>query len=176
MLHDSYPNIPLKVLKYFGDEITTLSLEYHNDYRRFDKSMDDAINTYCHKLLKQIKFIDAERFTMIDVTTPFKNVETVIFFGGSLCKLIQNFDKVFPNANTLEFNEVEVSDYSDKIELKTWPQLKNLKIRIASGQQSSTTFFKKLIAINLQLEIISLDLEEYMAMMMLRLTNWMIFQ
>lgn len=52
---------------------------------------------------------------MIDVTKPFKNVEKVTFTNGSLCELIQNFDKVFPNANTLEFDKVELGDYSDEI-------------------------------------------------------------
>lgn len=104
--------------------------------------MDDAINKNCYKSLEKIELINAERFTMIDVPQPFENVQTVKFTDGSLCELIQNFGEIFPNMNTLEFNGVKVGDYSDEIELKEWPQLKNLKIATCLGQEASIkTFF-----------------------------------
>lgn len=140
-------------------QITKLQVKYDSNYRRCEKTMDDAINTNCYNSLEEIQFINAERFTMIDVAKPFKNVAKVTFTDGSVCELIQNFGEVFPNANTLEFVGVKVGDYYDEIELKNWPKLKNLEIQPPKGQiRSTSTFFQKLIAMNMQLESISLDL------------------
>lgn len=73
------PNYSLKLLNYFGKKIIKLQVIYESNYRRSEKTMDDAINTNCYKSLEEIQFIYAERSTMIDVTKPFKNVVTVTF-------------------------------------------------------------------------------------------------
>lgn len=91
----------IKYLRAFGDKIFSLHLEYDEDFRQFDQSIEWAIIENCRTSLKRITFVNAMGYAMIGITEPFEQIREVEFVGSEFGELIANFGKWFPTAHSL---------------------------------------------------------------------------
>lgn len=73
----------------------------------------------------------ANKETLSAIKTPFKNVTKVTFFHGSLCPLLMDIAKWFPNAETLELSNMVTPSlkFHEKIKIKMAPMLKHLDVK-----------------------------------------------
>lgn len=116
----------VNLLKYFGSEIKRLEINYNYSScsvaeRRL---IDLTIIKYCQNTLVEIKFGFTGHETMKDIKTPFENVGKVCFFAADCVPLITDFGHWFPNAETLELEDMYAVSTSSTI--KNAPKLKNL--------------------------------------------------
>lgn len=117
------------LLKHFGAIIKKLHVVYDERYRRIDMLIDNTIISHCRKSLVEIKFENADSFTMYDINEPFENVLVVSFVRSKFCDLISNFGKWFPMAHTLHLHHQPRQDYDERRMLESHlPALKHFKI------------------------------------------------
>lgn len=119
----------LKLLTIFGEEIKKLRMVYHDDYHRFNLTIENAIISMCHKSLLEIEFMNPDRPTMFGIEEPFEKIQSVSFNGGSVCGILSDFGKWFPNAHTLKLLRQNDLKYDDKIDLKHYPALRHLEVQ-----------------------------------------------
>lgn len=120
----------IKYLKVFGDIITSLHLNYDENYRQFDILIESAIIKYCRTTLKRITFENAMRHAMIEITEPFEQMQKVKLVGSEFGELISNFTKWFPEAHSLVLKK-QVRQTSDRRELleRHHPALRHFEIK-----------------------------------------------
>lgn len=113
------------LLKYFGSKIQKLEISYYySSWSKLERRLiDDAIIKYCQTTLVEIKFGFPGCDTMIDLKTPFKNVEKASFSVSQCIPFITDFGYWFPNAETLEIEDMQESRSPT---IKNAPKLKNL--------------------------------------------------
>lgn len=119
----------LKLIKFFGTEITKLRIKYIEEYRSVDYILDNTIVAECHKSLIEIEFINANAFNMHNIDKSFEKVRKVMFAMSRCCHLIWNFNKWFPNAHTLCLVSQKSIMFEDRQMLKQcFPALKHFRI------------------------------------------------
>lgn len=117
------------LLSNFGHLIKYLKVKYKDDYYRFNSELDKHIIKYCEKSVTEIKFINLDKFAFDQLKRPFKSVTKVIFTACVVGKLIFQFNKWFPNAQSLDFVESKILSWTDaKCIEKCFPKLQHLGI------------------------------------------------
>lgn len=90
------------ILECFGDKIRELNSTYEEDYHCFNGKIEKLINDKCCRTLDEINLTNVGRFAMSAIDKPFEKVSTVRIRGHKFCNFIENFDKWFPAADTLD--------------------------------------------------------------------------
>lgn len=146
------------LLENFGHEIKKLSICCGDKYKQNSKAIDDAIVKNCQKNLLEIRIGGADEQTMSAIETPFEKVTKVSFCYGSLCPLLLDIGKWFPNAETLELrNMISGLCYAhEKIPAKTAPKLKHLDVHKRTDEQYDYDYISEaIIEANPQLQSLS---------------------
>lgn len=117
------------LIRYFGDSIKKLQVNYESEFNRFNQSLEAAIMKYCRKTLVDIELVNVDKYAFDRIKSPFKAVKTVCFTRCILGKFTKNLNKWFPNMTSLEFVEANIQDSDDAecIE-KNFPKLEHLGI------------------------------------------------
>lgn len=151
-----------KLLNFFGGVITKLIVNYHDDFHRFDKVIDDMIITKCRDTLQEIEFKNANYFTMYGIQQSFKSVQVVSFVRGSFSRLISDFSKWFPVAHTLNIRMQKHNKYFDRIQIRNYPVLEHFGIaRQTLDEDIHEPIFEKIIEMNPQLKSLTNIFEMY---------------
>lgn len=120
----------VKLLNRFGSDIDGLKLVYDNDFRRFDHIIEKAIINRCHKTLVSLRIENMSRYSMFDIKKPFIHLDKLQIFGGTMCDLIPNFGKWFPNATYLRMMNLNFPKKNMEQLAPTYcPALRELYIR-----------------------------------------------
>lgn len=129
LLNEQGQSQTIKYLRAFGDIILSLLLEYDEDFRQFDRSIECAIIENCRTTLKRITFANAMGNAMIGITEPFEQIREVKFVSSKFGELIANFSKWFPAAHSLRL-ESQIRQTSEQRQLieRHHPALRNFGI------------------------------------------------
>lgn len=156
---------------------------YLEEYRSVDYMLDNIIVAECHKSLNEIEFVDANSFNMHNIDKSFENVRTVMFVTSRCCHLIWNFNKWFPNAHTLYFQQQRSVRFQDRRMLEQhFPALKHFGFGNMEDEEKSSKWedYKKLnnynitmfIHMNPQLKSLFIFFERYKLMPNIDGINW----
>lgn len=117
------------LLKSFGHLVEQLRVNYKEDCNRFNHELEQAIIKYSTDYVTEIKFIKADKFAFVQISKPMKAVTKVVFTGCVVNQFISEFNKWFPNANSLELLESTILSAGDvKCIEQKFPKLEHLAI------------------------------------------------
>lgn len=149
------------LLKHFGHLITKLEIICNSQIRPLNKSFQDLILEKCRASLLEIKICNANRKVFGTLKVPLENVRAVYFVGKSLCGLVENFDRFFPNAHTMELMELKFKSKDKKPFLKHYPKLEHFAItHNCQGRGVSLDDIKQFITLNEQLKSLRIENDE----------------
>lgn len=96
------------LLRYFGDLISKLHVNYHTDFYRFNSALESAIWKYC-KMVTEIEWVNLDKFGFSQLKKkPLPSVKKVVFTRCVLGRFVSDFSKWFPNASSLDFKKSKV--------------------------------------------------------------------
>lgn len=148
----------LKLLKYFGAEITKLRMQCHEKYRQFDELFENMISANCIESLVELKLEYPDRFTFYGIKKPFENIHTIDFYHGSYSRILSEFDTWFPNVHTLKLQWQEDKNYINEIKIKKYPALQHFTFATnVEWPQMSNKMYKAIIVNNPQLTCVCIE-------------------
>lgn len=162
--HGTDGNSSIKLLNIFGNEIYHLKIIYKNKFRQFDHIIDQAVFDKCQKMLQNISFVNADRYSMFKIKKPFEKVTKVTFEHGDICIPGLDFGKWFPAARELELSNLlfgASQNDDDRLSLgKHCPNLEHLVINNLRSEDNNLDFMGAigdLIALNTSLKSLTIS-------------------
>lgn len=149
-------------LNNFGSCVKHLCIEYSKKFVQFNRFIESKIAKECAKSLLSIQFINASRYSFSSVSQKFVKVESVRIEGNVSVSVMQNFNRLFPNAVRLRFLKAKVPPetcFNEK-----FPALQHLGIKNGSSFDDGNEHLAfqsehlvSIIAMNPQLMSLELD-------------------
>lgn len=151
------------MLKFFGGEITKLTVEYDPSHSRFGKLIEDMVLNQCRQSIREIEFRNPDHYALYGIEQPFEKVLVVSFVSGSCCQILSDFSKYFSAAHTLKIDKQILETYWEPIEIKNSPALKHFesiqKTTEAEDFFLQNTISRKVVKMNSQLKTICNEIE-----------------
>lgn len=104
----------LRFLRWFGHNISELSIDYRDMSDEHSAVIDHYINEYCAQTLEYLKIYRARKETMRCIQKPFKNIFELQFSDCDLAQPLINIRKWFPDVcrvTFVGFNQIALEKY-----------------------------------------------------------------
>lgn len=145
-------DVILKVLKKFGNLITSLKLDYEGLDMNHRSAINKQLSETCGKSLLEIELIHSDENDFVDLLGPFEKMETVQMRYGNLKSNTARFDQIFPSVCQLDLSTMHYV-HPGFVE-HHFIHLKNLIVEFIDTGDIST--IEKRLQLNPQLQNVSL--------------------
>lgn len=105
----------IQLLKSFGHLIGKLKVLYLQDYHRYNREFEQAIIKYSLKYVTELKLVKADKFAFCHIERPLIKVTKVVLSGCVVGRFIIEFNKWFPNAQSLELFDITLYSLTDVV-------------------------------------------------------------
>lgn len=136
----------IEFVKLFGMVIRSLKMVYDEEYRRFDQNIENVILDCCSKSPYELCLVNAHRFSLLDIKTPFGNVTKVVLNTGTICTMFSRIGIWFPKLRALDLIDIRLhTTPADKIfHNELCPELQDLNIRNLKSKDDSNFYMEEI--------------------------------
>lgn len=106
--NEKYVLHTVKVLRCFGNLISSLAVDYCKISADECMAIDDAILVNCRETLKMMSLCYVHKNTFSHITDAFQSVNVINIYGGFLNKRLSKFQRWFPKLSELDIEQVHL--------------------------------------------------------------------